>query len=248
LLGEVVVVRLDWGWSTAVNSVGIVDETIIIGLLNPFVDDASGPRANHLFSENCTLISEGSFAPNIAASFGEKDRDVVACGHSLEVDVSGRVVCRRTTPFVRIEAIKIDNLIRFRATGKIILEHGSQFGDISGRVSNGDLSVFLGGHICLHIGGSSLDIWRCERASGSVDDFISDPESSQVVVFLEDVHDFGESEELLLGPCRIGLLDGGIEGIEIQPNVDSCVRKGLHTSVMGGIRVDMVDTDRVGAN
>ena len=42
LFGEVVVVGLDWGWSTAVDlSIGVADETIIVDLLNPLVDDAS---------------------------------------------------------------------------------------------------------------------------------------------------------------------------------------------------------------
>jgi hypothetical protein len=44
------------------------------------------------------------------------------------------------------------------------------------------------------------------------------------------------------------LLNRGIEGIQIKPDVDSCVREGSHASVVGGVRVDMVDTNRVGSN
>lgn len=42
LFGEVVVVGLDWSWSTVVDlSIGVVDETVIVDLLNPLVDNAS---------------------------------------------------------------------------------------------------------------------------------------------------------------------------------------------------------------
>lgn len=50
----------------------------------------------------------------------------------MEIAVSGRLVCRSATPFVGIEAEEVDNLIGFRATGEVILQHGSQFGDIGG--------------------------------------------------------------------------------------------------------------------
>lgn len=110
------------------------------------------------------------------------------------------------------------------------------------------MSVLLGSHICLHVCCSSLDIWCSKRARGSVDDLISDPESPQIIVPLEDIHDFSESEELLFRPCWVCLHDRGIEGIQIKPDVDSCVGESFHASIVVGIRVDMVYTDRVRSN
>jgi hypothetical protein len=65
---------------------------------------------------------------------------------------------------------------------------------------------------------------------------------------MERIHHHGESCKLSLGPCWSLLDDGGIEGIQIQPDVDAIIRKRRHAAIMIGVCVDMVHTDRVHAN
>jgi hypothetical protein len=126
LIGKVIVVRLDWRWGTAVNlPIGVIDKTIVIGLLDPFVNDASRPCVHHIRPEDCSLIVECSLTANIAAGFREKYRDIVTFCHGLEVAVSRGVVCSSATPLVRIETEEIDDLVGIVATGKVILQHGS---------------------------------------------------------------------------------------------------------------------------
>jgi len=233
LFGEVVVVWLDWGWSSAVDlAVRIIDKTVIVGFLNPFVDDAPRPGANHIRSEDGSLIIEGSLTTNIAACFREKDGYAVVFSHGLEIAVPRCLVCSITAPLVRIEAEKINDLIRLVATSEIILQHGTQLGNISSRISNGNLSVFLGSHVGLQVSCGCLDVWSSRRSVSSVDDFVSDPEAPQVVVLLKDVHNIGKGEELVFSPGRACLLDGGIESIQIKPDVNSCVGESSHASVV----------------
>ena len=196
MTGQIVVVGLDWGWRTVVDpAVGVADESVVVGLLNPFVNNASRPGANHIWAENSSLIIECSLPTHVAASLRKEDGNVVAFGHGLEVAVSGRIVCRSTAPFIRVEAEEVDNLVGFGTASEVILQHRSQFGDISCRVPDWDLAVLLLGHVRLHVCRSSLDVGCSEGASSRVDDLIPDPESCQIVVLLEDVHDFGEGEE-----------------------------------------------------
>lgn len=65
---------------------------------------------------------------------------------------------------------------------------------------------------------------------------------------MERIHHLGESSKLNLAPCGSLLDDGGIEGIQIQPDVDTIIRKRRHAAIMIGVCVDVVHTDRVRAN
>lgn len=142
------------------------------------------------------------------------------------------MVCSITAPLVGIEAEEINDLIRLVTTSEIILQHGTQLGNISSRISDGNLSVFLCSHVGLQVSRGSLDVWSSQGAISSVDNFVSNPEACQVVVLLKDVHNIGKGEELFFSPGRACLLDGGIEGIEIKPYVDSCIGESSHASLV----------------
>lgn len=96
--------------------------------------------------------------------------------------------------------------------------------------------------------------------------FVTDKEAGEIVVLLECVHNLGKGITLGLIPARCGLgnsqhlgqvqgalrmsylLDLRIERVQVQPNVDASIGKCLHAIVVVGIRVDVVDAYRVGAN
>ena len=249
LFGEVVVVWLDWGWSSAVDlAVRIIDKTVIVGFLNPFVDDAPRPGANHIRSEDGSLIIEGSLTTNVAARLREEDGYAVVFSHGLEIAVPRCLVCSITAPLVRIEAEKINDLIRLVATSEIILQHGTQLGNISSRISNGNLSVFLGSHVGLQVSCGCLDVWSSRRSVSSVDDFVSDPEAPQVVVLLKDVHDFGKCCELIFCPDGTSLKNHCAEGVEIKEDIDAFCSKRRHAPVVISSGVNVINTYGIGAN
>jgi hypothetical protein len=65
---------------------------------------------------------------------------------------------------------------------------------------------------------------------------------------VERIHDLCKRIALRRIPLRSALVDLRIEGIQIQPDVDSGIRKRLHARIVVGLGVDMVHADRVGAN
>ena len=76
---DVVKIRLDGDWCATVDlTVGIRDEAVVVGFLNPFVDDGAGPGACHIGTEDGHLISEGALASTVAPCFGEEDGNRVA--------------------------------------------------------------------------------------------------------------------------------------------------------------------------
>ena len=76
-----------------------------------------------------------------------------------------------------------------------------------------------------------------------IDDLVSNPESSQIVILLEFVHDPSECGALFFGPCWIGLLDLGFEGIEVQPDVDPGVTECRHATIVVGAGINVVDSN-----
>lgn len=219
----------------------------MVSLLDPFIDDASRPGINHLRTEDRLLIIECTLATNVAASLREKDGEAVSMSHSLKPTVSGSLICSRTAPFVGVETVEINRLIRL-TTCKVVLKHRTKLGNISSGVSDRNWSISLSRQVGLHISNRGLDVWSRRRSLKSINNFISNPETTQVVILLELVHDLGKCRELFFGPHRGGLDDGGIEGIEIEPDVDSCIAESGHAAIVIGSWVDVVDADGVGTD
>jgi hypothetical protein len=67
----------------------VLDETVVVGFLDPFVDDGTGPSVDHLVAEDGCLVVKCARSPNVAAGLGEEDGDVVFGGVLLQEDVAG---------------------------------------------------------------------------------------------------------------------------------------------------------------
>ena len=104
--------------------------------------------------------------------------------------------------------------------------------------------------ICLHVSCSSLDVRRRHIRFRGSQDLIADEEAAQVVILVEDVHDSLVSLVLALIPLRLRharSLDVGIEGVQVEPDVDTGVSESLHAAIMVRTRIDVVDANGVGA-
>lgn len=121
---------MDWDWSSTVDlAIGVVDNTVVVAFLNPFVNDASRPGIDHLGAKNSLLVVESAFTTDVTPSLGEEDWKVVSNSHGLKASISGILVCSGTAPLVGVETVEIDSLVWF-TTGKVILEHRAKFGDL----------------------------------------------------------------------------------------------------------------------
>ena len=76
----------------------VFDETVVVGFLDPFVDDGTGPGVDHLVAEDGSLIVKCASGADIATSLGEEDRDVVLGGVLLQEDVAGGLVSGVSAP------------------------------------------------------------------------------------------------------------------------------------------------------
>ena len=102
MLAEVVEVRRDWkrcaADSEAADDVrtggggcdagSVRYESVVVGFLNPLVDNSSGPGIGHFRAKNGRLIRESSRLWSIAACLGEEDWDVVLAGILLQLGVA----------------------------------------------------------------------------------------------------------------------------------------------------------------
>ena len=89
----------------------ISDETVIISLLNVFINDVFRLRINYFRLKDRGLIIQGSLATNIIAYFREEYRDVIAFCYSLKIIIPGCLVYSIAILFVRIKTKEINNLV-----------------------------------------------------------------------------------------------------------------------------------------
>jgi len=66
----------------------VLDETVVIGFLDPFVDNGAGPCVDHLVAEDGCLVVECASSADVATGFGEENWDVVLGGVLLQEDVA----------------------------------------------------------------------------------------------------------------------------------------------------------------
>jgi hypothetical protein len=77
---------------------------------------------------------------------------------------------------------------------------------------------------------------------------VANEKSTKIVVVVERIHNFLVSLVLSLVPLRCGhprSLDVGVESVQVKPDVDTGVGKSLHTVVVLGLRINMVNADGV---
>lgn len=183
----------------------IADQTVVIGLLDPLVDNGARPGVPHFMTKNGRLVFKRAGTVSVAAGFGEEDGDRIGRGILLEHVVTRLDVARGTTPFVGVQTKEVETISRILATSQVFLEHGTEFGDIRGRVSDGDWTVPLVVTISLDIAGRGQDIRSCGGALLGRDDFVTDEDASGVVELLELIEDSRESVKLSLSPLGVGL-------------------------------------------
>lgn len=246
LTHEIVIVWLNWIRSAFCITTSVGYDTIVIGFLHPFVDDGTAEGIHHVGAEYGGLVAEGTRAGNNAASLAEEDGNTIILRHLFEVGVAGGFVGSITAPLIRVDTVKI-NGCRFITANQIVLERRTQLLDISRRITDGDLAVFLPCHIRLDIGDGSLDVRGSGRTGVSCDDFVADPEAGQVVIGGEDIHDSCKGIKLLLVPRRASLLDLSREGVKIKPDIDASLVKDGHALIVVGRGINVVDTDGVRA-
>jgi len=88
---------------------------------------------------------------------------------------------------------------------KVVLKHGTQVSDISGGVSNRNLSITLVIAVGLDIASGGQDVGRSGRAISSGQDFVADENTSSVIVLLEFIKYFLETIKLSLVPMGLRL-------------------------------------------
>ena len=244
--GQVAVIRLDRNWLFVTVDLAILaigNQTIVIGFLDPFIYDGARPCVAHFRSKDRSLVIECTWATNIATSLGEEDWNVVSLGHGLKAVVARSLIGCGSAPFVGVEAVEVDRFVHVIAAREIVLQCRSKLSNVGCGISDGDRPIVLPGHVGLHVRNSSLNKRGTGRSGKGVNDLVSDPESSKVVILLEGIHDLGKGTKLLGGPGWGILRNTGIEGVQVEPDIDAVVREDFHATIMVCIGVNMINAD-----
>ena len=85
----------------------VVDESVVVRLGQPFVDDGSAPRAGHVRPENGRLVREITRWMTVTTGLGQEDGNGVGRCVLLKLIVAGRGICAIATPLVGIETKEI---------------------------------------------------------------------------------------------------------------------------------------------
>jgi len=125
------------------------------------------------------------------------------------------------------------------------LKVGTKGRDVCSRVTDRDVAVVLAVTVGLHVASSSLDIGCGNRSVTSGENFVADKETSGVVELLEFIHDLCKCIVLRLVPLRRSLLNLSSESVEVDEKVNSSVGESLHTVLVIGSGVHVVNTDSV---
>lgn len=184
----------------------VADQTVVVGLLDPLIDNGAGPGVSHLMTKDGRLVLKRAGAMSVAAGFGEENGDRIVRGILLEHVVTRLDVARGSTPLVGVQTEKVQTITRILATSQVFLEHGTEFGDIRGRVSDGDRTIPLVVAISLDITGRGQDVRSSGRSLLGRDDFIADEDATGVVELLEFIEDSLETVKLSLSPLGVGLI------------------------------------------
>lgn len=262
MIREIGPVGADWGRSASTGVAGdnvgargssrrgwaVRDQAIGIRLLDPFVDDGATPVLIHVRSEDGGLVAKIPRVGHVASSLGEEERDVVAGGVGLEVDIAGHLEGAITAPLIRVQTEEVGALSIAGAASQVVLQVGTQLGNVCTRISYQEVPVALAVAVGLHVAHSGFDVGGSGAVSARVEHFVTDEEAGDVVIARESVHDSGIGVVLALGPVRVSADDVGGESVKVNPSVNASGGEGGHAAVVVGRGIDMVDTDRVRAD
>lgn len=105
----------------------IADQTIIVRLLNPLVDDGSRPGIDHVWTENGRLVGKVARWDRVATIFREEDWHWIAFGEGLKFAVTGsHVRCGRATPLIRVQCVEIKSFCSVWSAHHVVLKHRSE--------------------------------------------------------------------------------------------------------------------------
>lgn len=167
-----------------------LDQTVVVGLLGPLVDQTAGERLGHLLTVQGLHFGESTGEDRVATVLREKDggggiselvgQDVVATG----------LVGSGTAPRVGIQAEKVD--ARAGGVGHLTLEVGGgidqDVSDIGSGVANGDGAGGVLGNVVLHVTDDGTLVGWSQPGSSLVDNLVTGKETEEVVKVLEGLN------------------------------------------------------------
>ena len=136
----------------------------------------------------------------VTAGLGKENGDRVLRGILLKDAVAGLNVTRRTTPFIGVETKEVQTICSLLAASEIVLEHGTQFGDIRSGISDRNRAVPFVVTVDLDITSCSQNKRGRFRSHLGCDNLVADEDACGVVKLNEFVEDGCESMKLSLGP------------------------------------------------
>ena len=223
------------------------NQTVLVGGLEVHVDNTTGPDVVHLVTEEDGDISEGTGAGVVAAVLGEESGDGVV-GKLLSAGLVTRaLVAGVTAPLVDVvteEVNGVGSIVTDQVVGNVLTD-GSIV--VSG-VTNGEGgAVVLLGDVGLHVTDGGLDVGHGISVVDAVGNLVTGEETDDIGVAGESINDSGVTLEDVGVPHGVILLNGLGGGRQITDDVDTSVGQSAHTLVVGGVGVDGVSTDNVGA-
>ena len=177
------------------------DKPVVVGLLDPLIDDSSRPDVVHLWPQDRSLVQEQSRAVCVASRLREEDWDWVPLGHLVQLLVSGHLKrILRVAPLVGVQAEEVDGIVSVVAAGEVVLKHRTELGDVGCGVANWDLAHALRVAVCLHVAGCCLDEWCDLGLVGACDDLVANEDAEGIGVISEGVEVGSKSLVLRRGP------------------------------------------------
>ena len=177
------------------------DKPVVVGLLDPFIDDCSRPDVVHLWSQDSSLVQEQSRAVCVASRLRKEDRDWVSLSHLVQSLVSGDLKgVLWVAPLIGVQAKEIDGIVGIVAAGEIVLEHWTELGDVGGGIANWGLAHTFRIAIGLHVASCCLNE-RCNLGLvGACNDLVADKHAERIGVVGEGIEVGSKGLVLRRGP------------------------------------------------
>lgn len=144
----------------------VADQSVVVGLLNPLVDDGTGPGVRHLTAEDSGLVIKGTGGRGVATCLREEDRDRIASRILLQHIVAGHGIAGVAAPLIGVQRVKVQALGRVAGARQIVLEHGPEDSNISSGVADGDFAIALLVPVRLDVPSSGKNVWGSGRTLG----------------------------------------------------------------------------------
>lgn len=235
------------------DGVGVVDldETVVVVLLGPLVDETTGEGLGHLDAVDGLHLGEGTGLDLVAAVLGEEDGDG-GIGEVFSQDIiSAGLVRGVAAPGVRVETEEVSTGRGgvLEVTLEVVDGVHENVTDVSGGVTdrNGTLGVL--GDVVLHVTDDGTNVLGGGVSSFLVDNLVSSKETEEVVVVLEALND---TKDLLVVDGTVGGPRGAAVEVatlqrvaDIEDHVDTGSVEDGSTLVVVERGLQVVNTDGV---